>query len=103
MPPSPCDHRGRRLRKTNTLAHRVAHLIVCGSIRAAFLLLTFSRRAAPDMQRRAARITAEVFRVEGGIPGGRTATGSGTFHAIGARLLSASMRSTSGSNREFTS
>src|SRR5262249_34244120 len=42
--------------KTNTLAHRVAHLIVNGADPGRILLLTFSRRAAAEMERRAERI-----------------------------------------------
>ena len=42
--------------KTNTLAHRVAHLILMGSIPERILLLTFTRRAASEMTRRAQRI-----------------------------------------------
>jgi ATP-dependent DNA helicase UvrD/PcrA len=34
--------------KTNTLAHRVAHLIVHGADPSRILLLTFSRRAAAE-------------------------------------------------------
>ena len=41
--------------KTNTLAHRVAHLLVNGIDPRRVLLLTFSRRAAQDMTRRIAR------------------------------------------------
>ena len=37
--------------KTNTLAHRVAHLIVAGVDPRRMMLLTFSRRAAAEMQR----------------------------------------------------
>ena len=72
--------------KTNTLAHRVAHLIVGGADPRRIMLLTFSRRAASEMQRRVERITAQVF---GAKPGLMTdALGwSGTFHATGARLL----------------
>jgi len=72
--------------KTNTLAHRVAHLIVNGVDPRRILLMTFSRRAAAEMERRVARIVAAV-------PGSGAAlaaaalTWSGTFHAIGARLL----------------
>jgi ATP-dependent DNA helicase UvrD/PcrA len=72
--------------KTNTLAHRVAHLIVNGADPSRILLLTFSRRAAVEMERRAQRIVAAAL--------GRTETEvrspihwSGTFHAIGVRLL----------------
>ena len=38
--------------KTATLAHRVAHLIACGSDPGRVLLLTFTRRAASEMVRR---------------------------------------------------
>lgn len=67
--------------KTNTLAHRVAHLVVNGADPARILLLTFSRRAAAEMERRARRIVEAA-----GLMQARLAW-SGTFHAIGARLL----------------
>jgi DNA helicase-2/ATP-dependent DNA helicase PcrA len=38
--------------KTNTLAHRVAHLIINGADPRRILLMTFSRRAAAEMTRR---------------------------------------------------
>ena len=70
--------------KTNTLAHRVAHLIVNGTDAARILLLTFSRRAVAEMERRAERIVQAAL-------GPRAASArlgwSGTFHAVGARLL----------------
>jgi DNA helicase-2/ATP-dependent DNA helicase PcrA len=44
--------------KTNTLANRVAHLIVSGADPRRMMLLTFSRRAAAEMQRRVEHITA---------------------------------------------
>jgi ATP-dependent DNA helicase UvrD/PcrA len=72
--------------KTNTLAHRVAHLIVGGADPRRILLLTFSRRAAAEMQRRVARITAQVLGAQAGPMLGALAW-SGTFHALGARLL----------------
>lgn len=72
--------------KTNTLAHRVAHLIAHGADPSRMLLLTFSRRAADEMGRRVRRILAQVA---AGRPGLAQAElhWSGTFHAIGARLL----------------
>ena len=72
--------------KTNTLAHRVAHLIVLGIDPRRVLLLTFSRRAAVEMQRRVERICRKVL---GGKTGsiGEALAWSGTFHAVGARLL----------------
>jgi DNA helicase-2/ATP-dependent DNA helicase PcrA len=39
--------------KTDTLAHRVAHLVMTGADPHRLLLLTFSRRAAAEMERRA--------------------------------------------------
>jgi DNA helicase II / ATP-dependent DNA helicase PcrA len=47
--------------KTNTLAHRVAHLIVNGADPRRILLMTFSRRAAAEMTRRVERICAEAL------------------------------------------
>src|SRR5215475_7745498 len=72
--------------KTNTLAHRVAHLIMRGSDPRRIMLLTFSRRADVEMIRRVERIAAHVLpnqprMVADGL------TWSGTFHAIGARVL----------------
>ncbi len=72
--------------KTNTLAHRVAHLILCGADPRRILLLTFSRRAAAEMQRRVERIAGKVLGAQAGIMTDALAW-SGTFHAIGARLL----------------
>jgi DNA helicase-2/ATP-dependent DNA helicase PcrA len=72
--------------KTNTLAHRVANLIVNGVDPRRILLLTFSRRAATEMIRRVERITAYALGQDGGGVTGAL-TWSGTFHAIGARLL----------------
>jgi len=48
--------------KTNTLAHRVAHLVREGVAPERILLLTFTRRAALEMTRRASRIVAEAHR-----------------------------------------
>jgi DNA helicase II / ATP-dependent DNA helicase PcrA len=71
--------------KTNTLAHRVAGLIVHGADPRRILLLTFSRRAAAEMTRRVDHITALALRERAGLAGGLG--WSGTFHAIGARLV----------------
>ncbi|MDR3375182.1 MAG: ATP-dependent helicase [Ancalomicrobiaceae bacterium] len=72
--------------KTNTLAHRVAHLVVNGADPGRILMMTFSRRAAAEMTERVGRICGRVS--------GRDATAfatafawAGTFHAIGARIL----------------
>ena len=72
--------------KTNTLAHRVAHLVVHGADPRRILLMTFSRRAAAEMTRRVERIAAEVM----GDKAAMLTEGlswAGTFHSIGARLL----------------
>ena len=47
--------------KTNTLAHRVAHLALSGVDPARILMLTFTRRAATEMKRRATDIMREVL------------------------------------------
>src|SRR5438270_3570119 len=72
--------------KTNTLAHRVAHLIVNGADPRRILLMTFSRRAAAEMTRRVERIARLVMGNGAGMIGGALAW-AGTFHGIGARLL----------------
>ncbi len=70
--------------KTNTLAHRVAHLMVNGADPGRILLMTFSRRAATELTRRVERITAQALGA--GFPEGALAW-AGTFHGIGARIL----------------
>jgi DNA helicase-2/ATP-dependent DNA helicase PcrA len=72
--------------KTNTLAHRVAHLIVNGADPRRILLLTFSRRAAAEMTRRVERISAQVLGQNAAIMT-NALTWAGTFHGVGARLL----------------
>jgi DNA helicase-2/ATP-dependent DNA helicase PcrA len=72
--------------KTNTLAHRVAHLLVNGIDPRRMLLLTFSRRAASEMMRRVERIAALVLR-EKAASVAESLAWAGTFHGIGARLL----------------
>jgi DNA helicase-2/ATP-dependent DNA helicase PcrA len=63
--------------KTRTLVYRVAHLIDRGVRPERILLLTFTRRAAQEMQARAERLVGSAStRVHGG-----------TFHAVGHRLL----------------
>jgi DNA helicase-2/ATP-dependent DNA helicase PcrA len=72
--------------KTNTLAHRVAHLVATGADPRRILLLTFSRRAAAEMSRRVERIVAKAAGIRAA--GSADAlTWAGTFHAIGARFL----------------
>jgi DNA helicase-2/ATP-dependent DNA helicase PcrA len=76
--------------KTDTLAHRVAHLVLNGVDPARILMLTFTRRAAAEMRRRAHGITRKALNDS---PGGATASiaqrlsWAGTFHSIGNRLL----------------
>jgi DNA helicase-2/ATP-dependent DNA helicase PcrA len=69
--------------KTSTLAHRVAHIVVNGGDPHRILLMTFSRRAAAEMTRRAERIVASAL----GSGAAAALAWSGTFHSIGARLL----------------
>ena len=72
--------------KTSTLAHRVAHLVAAGADPQRLLLLTFSRRAAVELERRAGRALA-VLRagIHAEVP--TVLPWAGTFHGIGARLL----------------
>src|SRR5882757_8405040 len=72
--------------KTNTLAHRVANLIVNGVDPRRILLMTFSRRAAFEMSRRVESICSNVLGAKAGIMTDALSW-TGTFHAIGARLL----------------
>jgi DNA helicase-2/ATP-dependent DNA helicase PcrA len=77
--------------KTNTLAHRVAYLAMNGVDPARILMLTFSRRAAQEMRRRARDIVKEATNdpLGGGL--GRVLSQrlswAGTFHAMANRLL----------------
>ncbi|HTK35514.1 MAG TPA: ATP-dependent helicase [Caulobacteraceae bacterium] len=72
--------------KTNTLAHRVAHLIVNGADPRRILLMTFSRRAASEMTSRVERIGRRVMGDKAAVLTDAMAW-TGTFHGIGARLL----------------
>ena len=72
--------------KTNTLAHRVAHLVASGADPGRILLLTFTTRAAEEMCRRVARILAQL--THGKVRSSASSIAwSGTFHSVGARLL----------------
>jgi len=99
--------------KTNTLAHRVAHLVLSGTRPDRILLLTFTRRAALEMIRRTQRIVGESTKAgltprttdtpssvaQGLSPVSGVAQGfspvqgsvrlpwSGTFHSIANRLI----------------
>ena len=72
--------------KTKTLAHRVAHLVDGGADPQRILLLTFSRRAAQELERRVAHVLQADGRT-GRAPTTSLLAWAGTFHAIGARLL----------------
>jgi len=76
--------------KTNTLAHRAAHLVLNGTDPARILMLTFTRRAAQEMIRRAQQIVTEVMS-DRGKAGDRSVVSrliwSGTFHSVGNRIL----------------
>ena len=88
-PPALLIAAGAGTGKTKTLAHRVAHLILNGADPHRLLLLTFTRRAALEMTRRAHRILAEAR--GGGADRASPQTAilpwSGTFHSVGSRLL----------------
>jgi DNA helicase-2/ATP-dependent DNA helicase PcrA len=76
--------------KTNTLAHRVAHLAMSGVDPARILMLTFTRRASVEMKRRANEIMREAFDDKLGNKASaitQRLTWAGTFHSIGNRLL----------------
>ena len=76
--------------KTNTLAHRTAHLVLNGVDPARILMLTFTRRAAQEMIRRTQTIVTEVMSDRGKL-GDRSVQSrllwSGTFHSVGNRIL----------------
>jgi DNA helicase-2/ATP-dependent DNA helicase PcrA len=72
--------------KTLTLAARVARLVLAGADPHRLLLLTFSRRAAQDLERRVGRTLHRAL----GLASTQRAPAlpwAGTFHAVGARLL----------------
>lgn len=72
--------------KTNTLAHRVANLVRHGADPQRMMLLTFSRRAAQEMERRVGGVLQQSLGLAG-VQALPSLPWSGTFHAIGARLL----------------
>lgn len=72
--------------KTHTLVHRLAHLVRAGADPRRVLLMTFSRRAASEMVRRAERLAAETMGPKAEVLA-QGLTWAGTYHAIGARLL----------------
>ncbi|MEO8836178.1 MAG: ATP-dependent helicase [Caldimonas sp.] len=72
--------------KTLTLAARVAALVGAGADPGRILLLTFSRRAALEMERRVGRVLQQALGLSAAQAPPRLAW-CGTFHAVGARLL----------------
>jgi len=71
--------------KTRTLAHRVAHLVARGADPQRLLLLTFSRRAAAELERRAGRALLATLETRG--HDAPVLPWAGTFHGIAARIL----------------
>ena len=71
--------------KTAMLAQRVAALILAGADPKRIMLATFSRRAAAELGRRVERLLARRLAPEAAAAA--SPAYSGTFHAIGARLL----------------
>ena len=72
--------------KTMTLAARVARLVMGGADPRRLMLLTFSRRAAQEMERRVGQLLHRAL----GLPSTVRAPElpwAGTFHGVGARLL----------------
>ncbi len=72
--------------KTLTLAARVGRLVLAGADPARILMLTFSRRAAAEMERRVGRVLHDALGM-GSTQAPPRLPWCGTFHAIGARLL----------------
>ncbi|GAB3671679.1 ATP-dependent helicase [Salinisphaera aquimarina] len=73
--------------KTQALSHRAAHLVLSGVDPRRILLLTFSRRAADEMGRRAQHVIDSVLAARGKKGQSVRLPWAGTFHAVGARLL----------------
>ena len=69
--------------KTTTLAHRVAHLVERGVRPERILLLTFARRAAAELLRRA----DGLLRTRSDHAPASARAWGGTFHAVATRLL----------------
>jgi DNA helicase II / ATP-dependent DNA helicase PcrA len=76
--------------KTKTLAHRVARLVLEGTDPQRILLLTFTRRAATEMTRRAVSILGETRKMPRALGISvrmNDLNWSGTFHGIANRVL----------------
>jgi hypothetical protein len=72
--------------KTMTLASRVARLVLSGADPQRNMLVTFSRRAAQEMERRVGRGLNQALQFAS-TQRPPSLPWSGTFHALGARLL----------------
>ena len=72
--------------KTSTLAHRVVNLVLHGADPQRILMLTFSRRAAQEMERRVGQVLMRALRLPSNTQP-PALPWAGTFHGIGARLL----------------
>ena len=72
--------------KTLTLAARVARLVLAGADPSRILMLTFSRRAAHEMESRVGRVLHETLGLAPAQAPPRLPW-CGTFHSVGARLL----------------
>jgi ATP-dependent DNA helicase UvrD/PcrA len=72
--------------KTTTLAARVARLVLDGADPRRLMLLSFSRRAAQDLQRRVGRMLHQALGF-GATQRAPELPWAGTFHSVGARLL----------------
>jgi ATP-dependent DNA helicase UvrD/PcrA len=76
--------------KTDTLAHRVANLVIHGVDPARIMMLTFTRRAATEMRRRAYELAKSALNENiGGVSQSilQRMSWTGTFHSVGNRLL----------------
>ncbi|MBV1908611.1 MAG: ATP-dependent helicase [Kangiellaceae bacterium] len=73
--------------KTNTLAHRAAHLLINGVDPEKILLMTFSRRAASELCERTKRIIVQEFKTKKKAISSINFSWMGTFHSVANRLL----------------
>ena len=73
--------------KTNTLAHRAAHLLLNKVDPERILLMTFSRRAATELSDRTKKIVIETQKANGKPATNFNLSWMGTFHSIANRLL----------------
>jgi ATP-dependent DNA helicase UvrD/PcrA len=80
--------------KTNTLAHRVAHLIVNRVGPRRILLMTFSRRAASEMTRHAGRICSRVLGTNADVMTDALADSTSRRTALGQSALPSTTAST---------